>query len=96
MSGGGIARVWALVEVAPDAPEGDGAFVVAGEDVVGVDGDGVDGRVVRLHLAHEGARVGRPELQEASPAAGDDSRGAGQEGESGHPVLEKGAIYGLD
>ena len=57
MSGGGIARVGALVEVAPDAPEGDRSLVVAGEDVAGVDGDGIDGRVVRLHLAHEGARV---------------------------------------
>ena len=88
MSGGGIARVWALVKVAPEAPEGDGALVVAGEDVAGVDGEGVDGRVVRLHLAHEGARVCRPELQEAGPAAGDDRRGAGQEGEPSYPVLE--------
>ena len=92
MSGGGIAGVWALVKVASDAPEGDRALVVAGENVAGVDCDGVDGRVVRLHLAHEGASVCRPELQETSPAAGDDRRGAGQEGESGHPVLAKEAI----
>jgi len=87
MSGGRIARVGAFVEVAPYAPEGDGPLIVAGEDVARVDGDGIDGRVVRLHLAHEGAGVCRPELKETGPAPGDHRWGPGQEGESGYPIL---------
>ena len=89
LSGRGVARVGALVKVAPEAPEGDGALVVAGEDVAGVDGEGVDGRVVRLHLAHQGARLGRPQLQEAGAAARHHRRRARQERQAAYPVLNE-------
>jgi hypothetical protein len=80
-------RVRALVKVAPHPPHGNRALVVAAEDVVRINGDAVDGRVVRLHFADERASLGRPELDEARAATGNKRRRAGKEREAADPVL---------
>ena len=83
----GRVAVGTLVEVAAHAPEADAAVVRAGEDQPAVGGDRVDGRVVGLGLADEGAGVDGPELEVAGPAARDDDLGAGEEAHAADPVL---------
>ena len=60
-----------------------------------VGGDGVDGGVVGLHLAHQVAGLRAPQLDVASPAARDDDGVGGQEGQPADPVLV-GVVEGLD
>ena len=73
MSGGGEGgllsgrlAVGRLVVGGPEPPHSDAAVVGRGEDVRRVGRDRVDRRVVRLHLTHQVARVGRPQLKETT------------------------------
>ena len=52
-----------------------------------VGGDGVDGRVVSLHLPHQVASLSRPELDGACPAPGHDNVSSWQVGQSADPVF---------
>ena len=81
----GIRRVEVVVR--PQPPHPDAAVVAGSEDVAVVGGDRVDGRVVCLHLTHQVARLGAPELDVASAAAANDDRMGGQEGQPANPVL---------
>ena len=81
----GIGRVEVVVR--PQAPHPYAAVVAGSEDVAVVGGDRVDGRVVCLHLTHQVARLGAPELDVASAAAANDDRMGGQEGQPANPVL---------
>ncbi len=53
MPGSGWFTLRTAIVVVADSPHADGAVVGAGEDVTVVDGDRVDRRVVRFHLAHQ-------------------------------------------
>ena len=86
LSGRGLG-VGRSVVVGPQSPHPDAAVVAGGEDVAVVGGDRVDGRVVRLHLAHQVARLRAPELNVARAAAANDDRMGGQEGQPANPVL---------
>ena len=81
----GIRRVEVVVR--PQPPHPDAAVVAGSEDMAVVGGDRVDGGVVRLHLAHQVARLGAPELYVACAAAANDDRMGGQEGQPANPVL---------
>ena len=71
------------------------AVVAGGEDVAVVGGDRIDRRVVRLHLAHQVARLRAPELNVARAAAANDDGMGGQEGQPANPVLVR-IVQALD
>lgn len=85
MSGGlGVRRP---VIVGPRPPHPDATVIGGCEDVRVVGGDGVDGGVVGLHLPHQGARLGVPELDGARPAARHHDVAAGKIGQATDPVF---------
>ena len=86
LSGRGLG-VRRSVVVGPESPHPDAAVVGGREDVGVVGGDGVDGRVVRLHLPDQVAGLGRPELDGASPAPGHDNVAPGQIRQTTDPIF---------
>ena len=87
MPGSGRLALRTAIVVIPDPPHAHGPVVGPGEDVAVVDGDGVDGGVVRFHFADWRASFDVPQFEDAGAAAADDGLRSGQETQAGDPVF---------